>query len=98
MVGDKLAVQIGGEFLLSRRQGFVGDRDHAVDLVVRDHERRGEVDGVPDARQQTVLVHQLGDALGELMLATELLLGFLVLDDLDAAHQAEATHVADGRV
>ena len=89
-----LRADVAGEFAFGDGQGFVGDGDHAVDLVLCDRQRRGEVHHRPDAGKETALFEQLGDAVGELVAAPPGLLRFLVRDELDRLQHADATHVA----
>src|SRR5262249_56028316 len=91
------------EFFPRHGEALVDNRHHAVDLLGRDDQRRGELDRHEDASQEAALLHQLGDASAEGMRGrggapAEGLLRRLVLDQLDRAHEAEAADVADGRM
>src|SRR4029077_3899655 len=80
-------------------KAFVNDRDHFVDLLFADHERRAKLDRHEGAGQKSALLHQFCDAATVRMARcsrspTEGLLDLLVLDELDGTHQPEAAHIA----
>src|SRR4029453_19566583 len=75
-----------------RLHGVAGDRDHAVELLLGDHQRRREEDAL-QARpgDEAALRHLLHEARTDLLVGIEHLLGGLVLDKLDGCEWSLST-------
>src|SRR2546428_821174 len=86
--------------------GFLGDRDHPVELLLGDHEGRRVEDVLhPRPRDHAALAHLLHEPRPDLPVGVELLLGRLVLHQLDGGDEtlarANIAHVrvtVEGRV